>query len=99
MPIISNVITSVDTNVPVKGTGMSLGLTNDGSTGLTLNGGTNAFLQSFSVAYGQPVGTYSGSGSFVSNNTSLGITTDETKSGIVGTVTRTQITCNYIIKY
>ena len=29
----------------------------------------------------------------------IGITTDASKSGIVGTVTRTQIYCNYIIKY
>ena len=90
----SGIVTSVNSNVPVKGTGMSIGLTNDGSTGLTLNGGTNAFLQSFSVAYGQPVGTYSGTGSYVSNNTSLGVTKDETKSGIVGTVTSSTLSVN-----
>ena len=93
LPSGANITNSVDTNVSVKGNGKTLGLTD----------GTNNFafttypslseLRAGKENFNQNVGT---SGSYNDRGTKLtvGITTDPTKSGIVGTVTRTQITVN-----
>ena len=88
----SSLITSVNTNVPIAGNGMTLGLTN-GST--NVGAGITSGASSISVyesTYGSNVGTERGSG--LTGNTSLGVTTDATKSGIVGTVTRSALTVN-----
>lgn len=89
----SGIVTSVNTNVPIKGDGMSLGLTN-GTQNYTI-----AFQQYadnhravMSTNYGKPQGSSvarAGSGF-----TTYGVTTDATKSGIVGTVTRSILTVN-----
>lgn len=88
----SSLITSVDTNVPIAGNGITLGLTN-GTT--NVGAGITSGASSISVyesTYGSSVGTGRGTG--LTGNTSLGITTDATKSGIVGTVTRSALTVN-----
>lgn len=88
----SSLITSVNTSVPVKGNGKTIGLT-DGKTnaGLTVN---NVHMLIASPGnYGKPVdGTNTESNNL--NNKRLGLTTDANNSGIVGTVTRTQLTVN-----
>ena len=100
LPVLNNIVTNVNTNVPVKGNGMTLGLT-DGTT----NGGmvtVNTNYPSFNAIagnYGKSVGAKNASGTHMQLSKTVGITTDPTKSGIVGTLTRTQVNCNYIIKY
>lgn len=71
-------------NIPVKGTGMALGLTNGlGNTGLTsIVSGDIQVLEARRDSYGTAVGTTYGAG-FIAGNKSFGVTTDSTKSGIV----------------
>ena len=65
------------------GNGMSLGLTNGTVNFGMLSYSSNAYMHP-STAYGQPVGSNSGGGTTgISNNKSIGITTDPTKSGLV----------------
>lgn len=87
---------SVNTNVPVKGNGMTLGVTKDGTTTNTLVGhygswsgvgGTNLFVDNYNSVIGSGQSHTNVPGA-------IGITTDSSKSGIVGTITRTQITVN-----
>ena len=89
----------VNTNVPVKGNGMTLGLTdgiqNAGMFSGYTYGASNTSLNAKISDYGTNVGsTSSGSSGNIWNSKTVGVTTDPTKSGIVGTVTRTQITVN-----
>lgn len=95
----SNIITSVNTSVPIKGTGKSLGLY-DGTyyLGTYTGSSNNTNLDAASGNYDVAIGT-SRTGGSQSNLKVCGVTTDETKSGIVGTVTSTMIICEYIIKY
>lgn len=85
----SSIITSVNTSVPVRGNGIALGLTNGtNNVGLTT---TNNYFVGKTEAYGAAVsaeGTHSGTAGI------FGVTTDTSKSGIVGTVTRTALTVN-----
>ena len=85
----TSIITSVNTDVPVKGTGIALGLTN-GKDNVGLRT-TNNYFVGKTEAYGVAVSTdvsSSGTGGI------FGVTTDSSKSGIVGTVTRTSLTVN-----
>lgn len=87
----------VNTSVPVKGTGMTLGLT-DGSKKYGLADTSSSILGwspliSNDKVYGTSVGNTT-DGWRKNRVSSIGVTTDSTKSGIVGTVTRTQITVN-----
>ena len=78
---------------------MTLGFTNGTKNyGLRAEGGSGLYLTAYESSYGSNSfpGSYSGS---TASQTNLAITTDSTKSGIIGTVTRTQINCKYIIKY
>ena len=52
----------------------------------------------YASLYGSNVGTVQSDG-FAFVRKSIGVTTDASKSGIVGTVTRIQISCKYIIKH
>lgn len=89
----TSLITSVNTSVPIKGTGMSLGMYN-GSINGTLGSG-NSGMYTGTAGYGKNAGT---SQSYdMRGDISLGVTTDSSKSGIVGTVTRTSISV-YIFK-
>lgn len=85
----TSIITSVNTDVPVKGNGIALGLTNGANNvGLTT---TNNYFVGKTEAYGEAVsavGAHSGTAGI------FGVTTDSAKSGIVGTVTRTALTVN-----
>lgn len=91
----SNIVTSVNTNVSVKGNSKTLGLTADGALFQQSNEG----LTSISGYVNSNAGTNVSGASWNNTNLTVGITTDPTKSGLVGIVTRTQIDCNYIIKY
>ena len=91
----SSLITDVNTSVPVKGTGKTLGLT-DGTTNVGLQVGvsaTNMGLGGTVANYGGDVGVSVGLSQWTSNKT-MGVTTDASKSGIVGTVTRSSLTVN-----
>lgn len=88
---------SVNTGVPIKGTRMTLGLT-DGSKNYGLADTSSSILGwspliSNDKVYGTSVGNTTDE-SRKNRVSSIGITTDSTKSGIAGTVTRTQITVN-----
>lgn len=85
---------SVNTSVPVKGNGKTLGLTGSTNVGISSNNnnaGTGIVIVRTGI-YGQPAG--SGVTGNAPDQTSLGVTTDSANSGIVGTVTRTQLTVN-----
>ena len=88
------IVTGVNATAPVKGNGMTLGLTNGTDyTGLGNYASSNAYLSQRKILYGESVGTnFPSSGDMVYQ--SLGVTTDETKSGIEATVTSTSLTVN-----
>lgn len=68
-------------DIPCKGNGMTLGLTNGTSNGGLSTDATREFVP-YTGVYGQPVGTaVSGNIAFAQQGT--GITTDATKSGII----------------
>lgn len=96
LPSLSNIVTSVDTNVPCKGNSMTLGLTNGTQDTLGLFNWSDDELAAVAQRGNLPISRKS---STTYHNTGIGVTTDETKSGIVGTITRTQTTCKYVIKY
>lgn len=84
---------NVNTNAPVKGTGMTLGLTEGVKLGGLIDS-SSGILGRMAV-YGDNIGTSpSGDTTNFDDNKSLGVTTDSTKSGITATVIRTQITVN-----
>lgn len=93
--ISSGVVTSVDTNVPIKGTGKSLGLTNGTANfGMQTTSGAEGNINIFKTAvYNVNVSsTGIGTGNGVAGV--YGVTTDASKSGIVGTVTRSTLSVN-----
>jgi hypothetical protein len=73
--------TPLGDSVPVKGNGMTLGLTN-GTDNAGLNASTNATLYSTGSAYGKDVGSIENTSS-TGIVYSMGVTTDPTKSGII----------------
>ena len=95
----SSLITSVNTSVPVKGNGKSMGWTN-GDANFGCSQGDNGYGWFFpsltSVAYGKNIGVVQtgNAGTRPSNNKLMGLTSDANNSGIVGTVTRTALTVN-----
>lgn len=87
---------NVNTSVPVKGNGLTLGLTSGSKNygfqqRYTSNFGS--YASTSNNTYGTTVGTENNTG-FEPINRTMGLTTDASKSGVVGTVTRTQITVN-----
>lgn len=92
---------SVNTSVPVKGDGKSIGFKGPVNTSKNPSGtygliqGIGDALYSEKTAYGANAGSVLSTSAGTGVNRGVyGITTDSTKSGIVGTVTRTQITVN-----
>ena len=88
----SSLITSVNTSVPVKGNGNTLGLTNGKEEG-AIGNIHGASTQGNAGLIGMPVGKQPGAQIWHSNG-GFGVVTDPEKSGIVGTVTRTALTVN-----
>lgn len=88
----SSLITSVNTSVPVKGNGKTIGLT-DGTDSYGLGRNRTAGFNAFKSAYGQPKGTENPTNS-INKQITLGLTANAENSGIVGTVTRTALTVN-----
>lgn len=87
-------------NVAIKGNGMTLGLT-DGTTNLGLNFnnvGRHTGSPFISKSYGTSVGTVQTEFIPPVNDKDVGITTDPTKSGIVGTLTQTKLKLRYFIQ-
>lgn len=98
IPSASNIVTSVNTSVPIKGNGITIGVT-DGTTNSGLFFGNTSGIFNNKDLYGSNAGTPQPSANSIVNNKSMAITTDSSKSGIVGTVTRGSFTCKFIIKY
>ena len=84
------IVTSVSSSVPVKGTGKVLGLASNLSS--------ETYRHVVSIASGTGGGDLytspSTGGNYGNASNHIGVTTDETKSGIVGTATSTHITLN-----
>lgn len=73
---------------------MTLGMTNGNlNIGIVANSGTLGQSSFYENIYGQPVGTAYSGGIGVQTK-SVGVTEDASKSGIVGTITRTSLTVN-----
>lgn len=95
----SSLITSVNTSVPIKGNGKSMGWTN-GDANFGCSQGDNGYGSFFpsltSEAYGKNIGVVQAGNAGVrpSGSKLMGLTSDASKSGIVGTVTRTALTVN-----
>lgn len=90
----SSLITSVNTSVPVKGNGKTMGFTNgEYNRGLAMNNGNLGQSSFFDNLYNVDVGTAQ-NGSTNNPGKGVGLTTDSAASGIVGTVTRTALTVN-----
>lgn len=97
IPNISSIVKSVNTNVPCKGNGIGLGITE--GTHLAGVRNTTSGLAATQNAYGTDIGTSTGTTSNLTITKTVGLTTDSTKSGIVGTVTRSVLSINFAIKY
>ena len=96
----AKMINSTATTLGVKGDGLSLGLT-DGIQNTALFSGAisgNTVIGGATNGYGQPYGTTRTS-SLQGVNTTLGVTTDATKSGIVADMPVTIAPTKWIIKY
>lgn len=90
----SSLITSIDTNVPVKGNGKTMGFTNgEYNRGLAMNNGSLGQSSFFDNLYNVDVGTVQNA-SVTNPGKGVGLTTDSAASGIVGSVTRTVLTVN-----
>lgn len=84
----------IDGTIPVVGNGMTLGL-----TGATQNSGlittvynnVYGYLGEAQDAYGTALGTQAHVGPYNTNGTSLGVTTDQTKSGIEGKINSVEV--------
>lgn len=90
--VTSSIVSSVDTNVPCKGNGTVMGLSdgtvNYGLVKSHING--TRYVSGFTNLYGATVGT-NGVDDGINSERGAGLSTDSTKSGIVGTVTRTSL--------
>ncbi|QCS36706.1 major capsid protein [Capybara microvirus Cap3_SP_646] len=75
---------SLGDSVPVIGNGMTLGLTNGSTNYGAYSRAVSGFyfLSGNQEVYGQPVGS-SGSSGYISQNDSLGVTSDPAKSGLI----------------
>ena len=84
--------------IPCKGNGMAIGFTN--STTLSY-GRTSTYDGSFMIqaGYGEQAGVPVSAGSMYRSETTVGLTTDATKSGIVADIEKASSVCNVIIKY
>lgn len=96
LPNYSSARMVTSSTISVKGTGKSLGLT-DGTNnmGMQANGGYG--IKNNKSLFNVNVGTKTGSAS-PDNSLALGITTDSSKSGIIGTASLAN-SCKFIIKY
>lgn len=95
----SSLITSVNTSVPVKGNGKTMGWTN-GDANFGCSQGDNGYGWFFpsltSEAYGKDIGVVQAgnTGARPSGGKLMGLTSNANNSGIVGTITRTALTVN-----
>lgn len=88
----------MNTNVSIKGNGIALGIT-DGVHNMSLGSADSVANSPRTCSqYGANVGTFAKSYTG-SDDKTLGITTDASKSGIVGTVTRSIMSARFVIKY
>ncbi|MGN0913036.1 MAG: hypothetical protein ACI4OE_07060 [Alphaproteobacteria bacterium] len=91
--VASNIVIDVQTSVPVKGNGTTLGLT-DGTNYVGFgNVSSQGYTQLMTNMYGTNVGTNTTQGGIAQNKT-YGVTTDSSKSGLTATVTRTNLSIN-----
>ena len=85
--------------LPVVGNGMTLGFTNGTyNFGLAVNGSSGNSDTFWASAYGEPVGTIGAHSVETPNRSSMGVTTDPTKSGIQTTLKQTKLKMRYFIQ-
>lgn len=92
--VASNVVTNINSTVPVKGTGMTMGLT-DGTNNLGMQAGSgqSVYLSGRTASYGSNVGGIYGTAT--PSNKSIGLTKDGSKSGVVADMSSvTNLTLN-----
>lgn len=106
IPNISNIITSVNTNVPVIGNGKGLGIVgpNGETVGIGVNPATYMLQPTNKNLSGGVPQIKTGSGIGTTGNGygpsyCYGVSSDASKSGIVGTITRTVTTLWFLVKY
>lgn len=78
----TTLVTSVASTAPVKGTGMTLGLTDGARLGATVTSSGGAFT-GIQNEYGKPVGTSTSQSSYFQAGKGIGVTNDASKSGLV----------------
>ena len=88
----TSIVGDVPSEVPVVGNGMTLGLF--GNFGMSSDSQANIY--GISTAYGTSAGSTDPTGTLL-KSTTVGITTDDTKSGIVAKMTSTKITGRWLI--
>lgn len=86
----TKILTDIPATLEAKGNGITLGLTN-GSSDVGLYYSSGVVMRS--AAYGQNIG-YAGGSNTNPGTSSLGVTTDSTKSGIVADTNATSLTVN-----
>lgn len=89
----SGVVTSVNSNVPVKGNGTAMGLTSGSKSGVMYGHQAQIGLIAYSGGLGLAIGQ-SESGNVLDGSKSIGLIEDTSKSGIVGTVTSSTLSVN-----
>ena len=97
LPNINNIVKNVNTTVSIKGTGKTLGLTN-GNSNYGLRCGGSGYQISQTGLFNVNVGTAS-SGSNVTGTKGVGVVEDTSKSGLTGSLSRTNFSCKFIIKF
>lgn len=81
----------IDGKIPVFGNGVTLGLTNGTNNyGLTPNGGQNPLIGTTN-AYGLNIGVNGSGGNVTIGTSTIGVTTDPTKSGIEGKINSVEV--------
>ena len=90
--VAEGLVVDIDSNVAVVGNGMTLGFTNgtDNFAPETVLGANSGHTMLTTGAYGQNIGTASGT-SYVNSSKVFGVTTDATKSGLVGKISSTKL--------
>lgn len=100
LPNLINVNHLKDSSVPVKGTGLSLGLTNGTQNGAMAMTSDYRMFKGYTDKYGSNVGSIpaGSSANEMPVQRTVGVTTDPTKSGIIADIS-SGVSVDYIIKY
>ena len=100
LPNLMNVKLLKGSSVPVKGTGLSLGLTNGTQNGAMAMTSDYRMFKGYTDKYGSNVGSIpaGSSANEMPTQRTVGVTKDATKSGIIADIS-SGVNANFIIKY